>query len=110
MSGRWGRSRYRRHHQRGELLDGGSSPQQRRRLTCSSLSARQEMVALQRCFVSKRRVMSSGFKRWECALTLSLKGALRLGRCGNVACALEHRDGFLRAALDRQVIVVPGEF
>ena len=72
---------------------------------------RQEMVALQRCFVSKRRVMLERLQAMGVRFDLEPQGSFYAwGDVGALPEPLNTGMGFFRAALDRQVIVVPGEF
>ena len=97
----------------GSFLDGGGSrPLQRAAVDLLEPErVRQEMVALQRCFVSKRRVMLERLQAMGVRFDLEPQGSFYAwGDVGALPAPLNTGMGFFRAALDRQVIVVPGEF
>ena len=97
----------------GSFLDGGGSrPLQRAAVDLLEPErVRQEMVALQRCFVSKRQVMLERLQAMGVRFDLEPQGSFYAwGDVGALPAPLNTGMGFFRAALDRQVIVVPGEF
>ena len=91
---------------------GGSRPLQRAAVDLLEPErVRQEMVALQRCFVSKRQVMLERLQAMGVRFDLEPQGSFYAwGDVGALPAPLNTGMGFFRAALDRQVIVVPGEF
>jgi aspartate/methionine/tyrosine aminotransferase len=97
----------------GSFLDGGGSrPLQRAAVELLEPErVRLEMIALQRCFKAKRTMMLDRLKALGVRFDREPEGSFYAwGDVGALPESLNSGMRFFRAALDQQVIVVPGEF
>jgi N-succinyldiaminopimelate aminotransferase len=97
----------------GSFLDGGGSkPMQRAAVPLLSLEhARAETAAIHTAFARKRDVLVAGLKRLGVIIDSEPQGTFYVwGSVADLPEGLNDGKEFFRAALDHQVIVVPGEF
>jgi aspartate/methionine/tyrosine aminotransferase len=97
----------------GSFLDGGGSkPLQRAAIPLlEDAHVRAETEAIRRSFGAKRERLLSGLARLGIEVDATPEGTFYVwGRVGGLPPPLDDGMGFFRAALDHQVIVVPGEF
>jgi len=97
----------------GSFLDGGGSkPLQRAAIPLlEDAHVRAETEAIHRTFGAKRERLLSGLARLGIEVDATPEGTFYIwGRVGALPPPLDDGMGFFRAALDHQVIVVPGEF
>jgi len=97
----------------GSFLDGGGSkPLQRAAIPLlEDAHVRAETEAIHRAFGAKRERLLSGLARLGIEVDATPEGTFYVwGRVGGLPPPLDDGMGFFRAALDHQVIVVPGEF
>jgi aspartate/methionine/tyrosine aminotransferase len=97
----------------GSFLDGGGSkPMQRAAIPLLSLEhARAETAAIHETFSRKRDVMIAGLEKIGVTIDRAPEGTFYVwGSVANLPEGLTDGGSFFRAALDHQVIVVPGEF
>jgi len=97
----------------GSFLDGGGSkPLQRSAIPLLAPAlVRAETVAIRRAFLKKRRILSEGLRQAGVRFDVEPEGTFYCW--GDISALPESiNDGmsFFRAALERQVICVPGEF
>lgn len=97
----------------GSFLDGGPShPLQKAALPLLSLEvANQEARAIQTTFTAKRKLMLDRVRAMGLQVDQAPEGAFYcFASLENLPAWLSDGHSFFRAALDRQVITVPGEF
>jgi aspartate/methionine/tyrosine aminotransferase len=97
----------------GSFLDGGGSrPMQRTALELVTAEhARKETAAIRRVFGRKRQLMIDGLKAIGVRFDLEPEGTFYCwGDISGLPPSIRTGEGFFRAALDRKVITVPGEF
>jgi aspartate/methionine/tyrosine aminotransferase len=97
----------------GSFLDGGGSkPLQRAAIPLlEDAHVRAETEAIHTTFRSKRERLLAGLARLGVEVDAAPEGTFYVwGRVGALPPPLDDGMGFFRAALDHQVIVVPGEF
>ncbi len=97
----------------GSFLDGGGSkPLQRAAIPLlEDAHVRAETQAIHRNFGAKRERLLAGLARLGIEVDATPEGTFYVwGRVGALPPPLDDGMGFFRAALDHQVIVVPGEF
>jgi N-succinyldiaminopimelate aminotransferase len=97
----------------GSFLDGGGSkPLQRAAIPLlEDAHVRAETNAIHAVFGAKRERMMAGLARLGIEVDAAPDGTFYVwGRVGALPPPLDDGMGFFRAALDHQVIVVPGEF
>jgi aspartate/methionine/tyrosine aminotransferase len=97
----------------GSFLDGGGSkPMQRAAVPLMGLEhVKAETAAIQRCFSRKRQIMLDGLRRVGVNVDVEPEGTFYLwGSVEELPAGLDDGHSFFRAALERKVIVVPGEF
>ncbi len=97
----------------GSFLDGGGSkPLQRAAIPLlEDAHVRAETEAIHRTFGAKRERLLAGLVRLGIEVDATPEGTFYVwGRVGGLPAPLDDGMGFFRAALDHQVIVVPGEF
>ncbi|RYE94335.1 MAG: pyridoxal phosphate-dependent aminotransferase, partial [Myxococcales bacterium] len=97
----------------GSFLDGGGSrPMQRAAIPLMDPDlVRAETAAIQRVFARKRETMITGLKKLGVTLDIEPEGTFYVwGNIADLPPGLHEGHGFFRAALDRKVITVPGEF
>ena len=72
---------------------------------------RAETSAIQRVFSRKRELMMTGLKKLGVSLDLEPEGTFYVWGCiADLPEGINEGHGFFRAALERKVITVPGEF
>ena len=97
----------------GSFLDGGGSkPLQRSAIPLLAADVvRAETAAIQRVFLRKREILSQGLKQAGVRFDVEPEGTFYCwGDISALAPPLNDGMSFFRAALERQVICVPGEF
>jgi len=97
----------------GSFLDGGGSrPMQRAAIPLMDVDlVRSETAAIQRTFARKRDIMMAGLKKIGVTLDLEPEGTFYVWGCiADLPEGINEGHGFFRAALERKVITVPGEF
>ena len=97
----------------GSFLDGGGSkPLQRAAIPLlEDAHVRAETEAIHKTFGAKRERLLAGLARLGIEVDATPEGTFYIwGRVGGLPPPLDDGMGFFRAALDHQVIVVPGEF
>jgi aspartate/methionine/tyrosine aminotransferase len=97
----------------GSFLDGGGSkPLQRAAIPLlEDAHVRAETEAIHKTFGAKRERLLAGLARLGIEVDATPEGTFYVwGRVGALPPPLDDGMGFFRAALDHQVIVVPGEF
>jgi len=97
----------------GSFLDGGGSkPLQRAAIPLlDDAHVRAETEAIHNSFRAKRERLLAGLARLGVEVDAAPEGTFYVwGRVGALPPPLDDGMGFFRAALDHQVIVVPGEF
>lgn len=97
----------------GSFLDGGGSkPLQRAAIPLlEDAHVRAETEAIHRTFGAKRERLLTGLARLGIEVDATPEGTFYVwGRVGALPPPLDDGMGFFRAALEHQVIVVPGEF
>jgi aspartate/methionine/tyrosine aminotransferase len=97
----------------GSFLDGGGSkPLQRAAIPLlEDAHVRAETEAIHRTFGAKRERLLAGLARLGIEVDATPEGTFYVwGRVGGLPPPLDDGMGFFRAALEHQVIVVPGEF
>jgi N-succinyldiaminopimelate aminotransferase len=97
----------------GSFLDGGGSkPMQRAAVPLLSLEhARAETASIHEVFSRKRDLLVSGLRRIGVTIDREPEGTFYVwGSVADLPDGLADGHSFFRAALDHQVIVVPGEF
>jgi aspartate/methionine/tyrosine aminotransferase len=97
----------------GSFLDGGGSrPMQRAAIPLMDPEiVRAETAAIQRVFSRKRELMISGLKKIGVTLDIEPEGTFYVWGCiADLPEGINEGHGFFRAALERKVITVPGEF
>jgi len=97
----------------GSFLDGGASkPLQRAAIPLlEDAHVRAETEAIHKTFGAKRERLLAGLARLGIEVDATPEGTFYVwGRVGALPPPLDDGMGFFRAALDHQVIVVPGEF
>jgi len=97
----------------GSFLDGGGSkPMQRAAIDLLGLEhATQETAAIQRTFTQKRKLMLEGLKRIGVSIDVPPEGTFYCwGSVAGLPPGLDDGMSFFRAALEKQVICVPGQF
>ncbi len=97
----------------GSFLDGGGSkPLQRAAIPLlEDAHVRAETDAIHKTFGAKRERLLAGLARLGIEVDATPEGTFYIwGRVGGLPPPLDDGMGFFRAALDHQVIVVPGEF
>jgi aspartate/methionine/tyrosine aminotransferase len=97
----------------GSFLDGGGSrPMQRTAIELVTAEhARKETAAIRRVFGDKRRLMIDGLREIGVRFDLEPEGTFYCwGDLSDLPAAIRTGEDFFRAALDRKVITVPGEF
>jgi hypothetical protein len=97
----------------GSFLDGGGSkPMQRAAIPLlSQENARAETAAIHKIFTHKRQLMIEGLRRIGVTIDAEPQGTFYVwGSVADLPAGLNDGHSFFRAALDHQVIVVPGEF
>lgn len=97
----------------GSFLDGGGSrPMQRAAISLMDPDlVRAETAAIQRTFVRKREMMINGLKRIGVTIDIEPEGTFYVWGClADLPDGINDGQGFFRAALERKVIAVPGEF
>jgi aspartate/methionine/tyrosine aminotransferase len=97
----------------GSFLDGGGSkPIQRSAISLLAPDlVRQETAAIRTAFLPKRRILSEGLKQVGVRFDVDAEGTFYCwGDISGLPPHLNDGMAFFRAALERQVICVPGEF
>jgi len=97
----------------GSFLDGGgSAPLQRAAIPLlTEAHVAQETAAIQRAFRAKRDKLVTGLEHMGVRLDRAPEGTFYVwGNVSALPAPLHEGMGFFRAALDRKVITVPGEF
>jgi len=97
----------------GSFLDGGGSkPMQRAAVPLLSLEhTRAETAAIQATFSKKRELMLTRLRAMGVHVDVEPEGTFYVwGSVEDLPAGLDDGHGFFRAALERRVIVVPGEF
>ena len=97
----------------GSFLDGGGSkPMQRAAIPLLSLEhAERETAAIQRAFSKKRQIMLEGLRKIGVTVDAIPEGTFYVwGSVANLPDGLNDGMSFFRAALEHQVITVPGQF
>jgi N-succinyldiaminopimelate aminotransferase len=97
----------------GSFLDGGGSkPMQRAAVPLLSLEhARAETAAIQATFARKRDLLLRGLRGLGVQVDTEPQGTFYVwGSVAELPSGINDGHAFFRAALDHQVIVVPGEF
>jgi aspartate/methionine/tyrosine aminotransferase len=97
----------------GSFLDGGGSkPMQRAAVPLLSLErSRAETAAIQATFSHKRDLLVVGLRRLGVTIDCEPQGTFYVwGSVADLPEGVNDGHSFFRAALDHQVIVVPGEF
>ena len=97
----------------GSFLDGGGSkPLQRSAIPLLAAErVRQETAAIRTAFLRKREVLTSGLRQTGVRFDLEPEGTFYCwGDVSGLPAPLNEGMAFFRAALQRQVICVPGEF
>ncbi len=97
----------------GSFLDGGGSrPMQRTALELVTAEhARKETAAIRRVFGHKRDLMIEGLQKIGVRFDLEPEGTFYCwGDLSDLPASIRNGEDFFRAALDRKVITVPGEF
>ena len=97
----------------GSFLDGGGSkPMQRAAVPLLALEhVRAETAAIHATFSRKRDLLVTGLKRLGVTIDSEPQGTFYVwGSVADLPEGLNDGNAFFRAALDHQVIVVPGEF
>ncbi|MCC6645260.1 MAG: pyridoxal phosphate-dependent aminotransferase [Polyangiaceae bacterium] len=97
----------------GSFLDGGGSrPMQRAAIPLMNPDvARAETKAISRVFGHKRELMIDGLRRLGVTIDVEPEGTFYVwGSVADLPDGLNDGLSFFRAALDRKVITVPGEF
>ncbi|MBZ0118377.1 MAG: pyridoxal phosphate-dependent aminotransferase [Sandaracinaceae bacterium] len=97
----------------GSFLDGGASrPMQRAAIPLLDPAlAEREGKAIRAAFADKRKLLLHGLHKLGIRFDLEPEGTFYCwGDLSGLPASLRHGDSFFRAALDRKVIVVPGEF
>ncbi len=97
----------------GSFLDGGGSkPMQRAAVELLSVDhAARETAAIQRAFAKKRQLMLEGLRRLGVSVDVPPEGTFYVwGSVAGLPPGLDDGMSFFRAALDHQVITVPGQF
>jgi aspartate/methionine/tyrosine aminotransferase len=97
----------------GSFLDGGGSkPMQRAAIELLSLDhARAETAAIQKTFARKRDLMVEGLRKLGLTVDSEPEGTFYVwASVEDLPEGIDDGHGFFRAALDKKVIVVPGEF
>jgi N-succinyldiaminopimelate aminotransferase len=97
----------------GSFLDGGGSkPMQRAAIPLLNLEhARVETAAIQKAFAHKRDLLIEGLRRIGVHIDCEPQGTFYVwGSLADLPRGIDDGHSFFRAALEQQVIVVPGEF
>ena len=97
----------------GSFLDGGGvAPMQRAAIDLvSEAHTRTETDAIRNSFTSKRKTLLDGLKKMGVRFDLEPEGTFYAwGDLSELPPSLRDGDSFFRAALEHQVICVPGEF
>jgi hypothetical protein len=97
----------------GSFLDGGGSkPLQRSAIELLAPDlVRQETAAIRSAFLRKRRVLSEGLRQMGVRFDVEPEGTFYCwGDISGLPAPINEGMAFFRAALERQVICVPGEF
>jgi aspartate/methionine/tyrosine aminotransferase len=97
----------------GSFLDGGGSkPLQRSAIPLLAPDlVRLETAAIRRTFLRKRQILSEGLRQAGVRFDLEPEGTFYCwGDISGLPPSINDGMSFFRAALDRQVICVPGEF
>ncbi len=97
----------------GSFLDGGGSkPMQRAAIPLLGLEhAKAETAAIQKTFAKKRDLLVNGLKKLGVTIDCEPQGTFYVwGSVADLPEGINDGHSFFRAALDKRVIVVPGEF
>lgn len=97
----------------GSFLDGGGSkPMQRAAIPLLDLDhAQRETAAIQKVFARKRELMLQGLTALGVSIDVAPEGTFYVwGSVADLPDGLDDGNTFFRAALDRKVITVPGQF
>jgi aspartate/methionine/tyrosine aminotransferase len=97
----------------GSFLDGGGSkPMQRAAVELMNIEhVRAETAAIQKSFSRKRDLMIAGLRKIGVHIDVEPEGTFYVwGSVHDLPESISDGDSFFRAALERRVIVVPGEF
>lgn len=97
----------------GSFLDGGGSkPLQRSAIPLLTPDlVRSETAAIRKAFLKKRAILSDGLRKAGIRFDLEPEGTFYCwGDISGLAPSINDGMSFFRAALDRKVICVPGEF
>jgi aspartate/methionine/tyrosine aminotransferase len=97
----------------GSFLDGGGSkPMQRAAIDLLAFDhAKAETAAIQRAFSQKRKLMLEGLRRMGVSIDVPPEGTFYCwGSVAGLPPGLDDGMAFFRAALEKKVITVPGQF
>ncbi|HVY46883.1 MAG TPA: pyridoxal phosphate-dependent aminotransferase [Minicystis sp.] len=97
----------------GSFLDGGGSkPMQRAAIPLLDVErARAETAAIQRAFAKKRDLMVTGLRKLGVTIDVEPQGTFYVwGSVAELPAGMNDGHAFFKAALEHEVIVVPGEF